>query len=445
MLSLLTESVKMNFTILACCKQYQKVYTPIQRSEEEAISQQGLSHIDNAGRNRLVILNTIRESGPLSRRELSVASSLSIATTKRLIDELIALGMVAEGLRKDDHPLRGRRASVLALDPGFGFAIGASIEPGAMTLVAIDFEGRALYQKELRPETNDRQSLQALLIDGIQGAIDACGGKGRGSLMGIGIGIAGQVKTREGIILYCPGLPGWENAELGKEVSERFTAPVVIDDGVRCMALAEKRYGGLRDLDNFLYIYVGRGVGAGIVLDNRIYRGKNGICGEFGHITVRENGPLCKCGNQGCLEALVSTRAILERIRQLTGANVYSSLGEGSASGDSLSLAGVYAAAVGGDKLANMVIAETEESIGIGVADLINIFDPGTVILAGEVIESFRDLLIEGVRRIVLRRALHTITQRTSILKSGIETESAARGAATMIIERFLESEMLNL
>jgi predicted NBD/HSP70 family sugar kinase len=370
---------------------------------------------------------------------------LSIATTKRLIDELIAQGLVAEGLRGEDLHIRGRRASVLRLDPGFGFAVGASIEPGAMALVAIDFLGSVLFQKELRPEAEDRATLQALLIDELQATIDACSRKGNGSCIGIGIGIAGQVNTGEGIILYCPGLAGWENVNLGREIGGRFGIPVVIDDGVRCMALAEKRYGILRDLDNFLFIYVGRGVGSGIILDNRIYRGKNGICGEFGHITVRENGPLCKCGNQGCLEALVSSTAILERIGLLLDSKVYSVLSAEGARGAGLSLDRVYEAAVGGDKLANMVVAETEESIGIGVADLINIFDPGTVILAGEVIESFRELLIEGVRRIVSRRALHTITQRTSILKSGLEKDNSARGAATMIIERFLENEILNL
>jgi len=211
---------------------------------------------------------------------------------------------------------------------------------------------------------------------------------------------------------------------------------------VRCMALAEKRYGLGRDLDTFLFLYFGLGVGSGIILDNRIYRGSNGVSGEFGHITVRENGPLCVCGNRGCLEAIASTQAILARVRELLAANVYSTL---RGSGADLDLPAFYAAALAGDKLASMVIAETEESMGIGVADLINVFDPGTVILAGEVVTNLHEQILDGIQRIVRRRAIHSISQRTQIRKSVFEANSAALGAATMVIERLLENEILNL
>jgi predicted NBD/HSP70 family sugar kinase len=140
---------------------------------------------------------------------------------------------------------------------------------------------------------------------------------------------------------------------------------------------------------------------------------------------------------------VASSSAILARVHQLLAANVYSTLRDSAEK--ALTLDGVCAAAVAGDKLANMVVAEAEESIGIGVASLINIFDPGTVILAGSVIESFRDVIIEGVQRIVRRRALHTITQRTAIVKSEFDANTAALGAATMTIERFLDNEILNL
>jgi predicted NBD/HSP70 family sugar kinase len=177
-------------------------------------------------------------------------------------------------------------------------------------------------------------------------------------------------------------------------------------------------------------------------LDNRIYRGKNGVAGEFGHITVKENGPLCTCGNRGCLETLASKKAVLARARELLAANVYSILRE---SAEPLDLASLYAAALAGDKLAGMVIAETEESIGIGIADLINIFDPGTVILAGDVVGNLHDLILGGIQRIVRRRAMHSIAQRTEIRRSAIDANSAALGAATMVIERMLENEIVNL
>ena len=214
---------------------------------------------------------------------------------------------------------------------------------------------------------------------------------------------------------------------------------------MRCIALAEKRYGVGVGLSTFLYIYIGRGVGAGIVLDNRFYRGSGGLAGEFGHITVKEQGPLCNCGNRGCLEALVSQDAILRSIQDLIASNVYSSLKQKISGNQPLTLRDIEEAAEAGDKLANMVVHTVGESIGTGVADLVNIFDPGVVILGGEVISHFGDHLIEGITKTVGLRGIHSITQRTRILTSNLEGLVAARGAATLMIERYFGNEILNL
>jgi predicted NBD/HSP70 family sugar kinase len=236
-----------------------------------------------------------------------------------------------------------------------------------------------------------------------------------------------------------------------------------VDDGVRCLALAERRYGLARILANFLFLYIGRGVGAAIVLGNRFYRGSNGLAGEFGHITVSSDGPLCNCGNRGCLEALVSQTAILSSVRSMVASNVYTGLATRARVGCELSLRDIEEAAEGGDKLANMVVHGVGESIGTGVADLVNIFDPGVVILGGEVINHFGDHLIEGINRTVRLRGIHSITQRTRILASRLGAPAvepditadeaagpgacspAARGAATMLIERYLGCDILNL
>jgi N-acetylglucosamine repressor len=359
------------------------------------------------------------------------------------VDELISAGMLEEGKQGQVRPGRGRKASMLGLRGAYGFSLGADVEPGALRVTGIGFDGTVIYQRELFPSTDDRAALIDLMVAELRSASAACAAAGQGPLLGIGIGMAALVSSRTGVVLYSPGLPGWENVPLASMVRECFNVEVVVDDAVRCMALAEKRHGAVRGLDTFLYLYLGAGVGSGIVLDNRMYRGTNGVCGEFGHITVKENGPLCTCGNKGCLEALVSSSAIIRRARELLSAGVYSTLGAAPAA--PLSLEGIDRAAQEGDKLANMVIAETEESIGIGVADLINIFDPGTVILAGEVVETFHGLILDGIQRIVRRRALHAIAQRTAIMKSAFDSNTASLGAATLIIERILENEILNL
>jgi predicted NBD/HSP70 family sugar kinase len=409
---------------------------------EGPTTQQGLSHIDNADRNRRVLLNTIREKGPLSRVALSRECSLSIATTKRLVDELISQGMAEEGDAVGERKGRGRKPSILRLGSSFGYAVGVEVEPDAVSVSGLSFSGEVIYSRETYPPTGDRNQIEGLLLEEIRAAIGDCSAADRGPLLGVGVGIAGLVNAREGLVLYSPGLPGWENVPLAASLRGHLATEVIVDDGVRCMALAEKRHGSARDLDTFLFIYLGLGVGSGIILDNRIYRGKNGVAGEFGHITVKENGPLCTCGNRGCLETLASKNAVLARARELLAANVYSTLRE---SAGPLQLADLYAAALAGDKLAGMVIAETEESIGIGIADLINIFDPGTVILAGDVVSNLHELILDGIKRIVRRRAMHSIAQRTEIRRSAFDANSAALGAATMAVERMLENEILNL
>ena len=365
-----------------------------------------------------------------------------MATAKRLVDELISVGMLAEG-----SPLigarRGRRPSMVTMQPRYGFSIGAVIEPGLLRTAVLGFDGSTLYRRQAPCAANERGPLEELLRSEVAAAISECGAAGRGPLLGIGIGVAGLVDARSGTVLFCPGIPGWENVQLAAAVSERFGVDVCLDDAVRCMALAEKRFGAVKSVPTFLYLYIGLGVGSGIILDNRIYRGSNGVGGEFGHLTVKENGPLCKCGNRGCLEAVVSTEAILGRVQELIASRVYTTLdspGEGP-----LTLERVCRAAVDGDRLAAMVVAEIEESIGIGVAGLINVFDPGTVVLAGEVVEALHGLIQEGVERIVRRRAMHAIAQRTAITRSAFESDSSDLGAAALVIERLLGNEILNL
>ncbi len=405
----------------------------------------GFSHIDNADRNRRVVLNIIRDKGPLTRREVSETCSLSITTTKRLVDEILRDGPVEE-LPLDEQPTRrGRRATGIVLNANFAHSIGVIVQPGMIALSVVDLSGRVTEERTVpiggehsgqvidRVATEVRQ-MQNKYQDGKHGIP-----------LGVGVGVAGVIDAREGVVFYCPNLPGWENIPLASQLRHTLGTEILVDDAVRCASLAEKRYGLGVCLSTFLYIYIGRGVGAGIILDNRFYRGSGGLAGEFGHITIKEQGPLCNCGNRGCLEALVSQDAILRTIQDLIASNVYSSLKQKTSGNQPLTLRDVEEAAEAGDKLANMVVHAVGESIGTGIADLVNIFDPGVVILGGEVISHFGDHLIEGITKTVGLRGIQSITQRTRILTSNLEGLVAARGAATLMIERYFGNEILNL
>ncbi len=196
-----------------------------------------MSHIDNALRNRQIILNIIRYGAPISRKQVSDVSHLSIATTKRLIEEMIKDGSIIEaGLNKS---ARGRSASLLKLNADYCCAFGINIIPHALEISGISFTGDIIYRES-----------------------------------------AENVPTeKDGVILYTPNMTGWEDVNLGRLIKDGSGLEVIVDNTTRCMALSEKRYGLVGDLRNFLYIYIGEGVGSGIVLDGRIHRGRHDVAG----------------------------------------------------------------------------------------------------------------------------------------------------------------------
>ena len=249
---------------------------------EPPIDQTGLSHVDNAARNKNVILNIVRDRSPISRKQISQLSKLSIATTKRLSEELLADHIIIEVGQTNNT--RGRKASLLRLNEDFCCSIGVNIISDALEIAALSFTGTVLFKKKIRGMKPTREAIQPLLDNELEDFMDKVKGRCSGKLLGIGIGIAGLVDINRGIVLFTPNMTGWESTALGPHLTERFHTDVIIDDSVRCMALSEKRYGVARELRNFLYIYIGKGVGSGVLLDGRMYRGAHGVAGEFGHI-----------------------------------------------------------------------------------------------------------------------------------------------------------------
>jgi len=401
---------------------------------------QGISHIDNAERNRKVILNIIRDLRSTSRLEVSTLSDLSISTTKRLIEQLLSDGLLMETENSRKNSGRGRKAKNLCLNGSYGYSIGINIEPDRIDMSTLNLAGEVLGERTNHIKNPSREELITKVIQLIRDEQQKH--IADGSFLGIGVGIAGLVDARKGIVYYCPNLPGWENVEFTGKLLEYFKTEIFVDDSVRMMTLAEKRYGIAKDFSNFLYIYIGTGVGSGIILDNCFYRGRNGISGEFGHMTIRQDGPLCNCGNRGCMEALVSSRAIIQSVRTSLKNNVYSSLS--AVPENKMNIEHISAASMAGDKLAAMISHDAAENIGIGATDLMNVFDPGVIIFSGEVVEQL-DGILDEVTRLVRLRGIAAISQRTDFYIGKSHLSAGSRGAATAMIEKFVGSNILNI
>ena len=230
-----------------------------------------------------------------------------------------------------------------------------------------------------------------------------------------------------------------------KSLLEReFGVDVSIDDSSRAMALAEHWCGVAQGVDNFIFINVGVGVGSGIFTHGKIYRGIGGIAGEFGHMTIKEKGPRCNCGNYGCLETLASGPAIVRRARQALEEGVVSEI-ERLCRGDfnCITPQMVVEAARGGDKLAFNLMEKTGEYLGIGIANLINIFNPELIVI-GAGVSRAGDLLLNSLRRTVKARTLQQSFRMVQIKTSTLNEFGGAIGGAILILKSIFEYNHLN-
>jgi glucokinase len=229
----------------------------------------------------------------------------------------------------------------------------------------------------------------------------------------IGIGAPGPILYEKGIVIEAPNLPGWRKVHL-KEIFERqYKVPVYVDNDANCAALAEAWFGAGKNVKHFLYMTVSTGIGGGIVINKKIYRGANGSAGEFGHMVIDSKGPKCGCGHIGHLEALASGTAIRKR----TGMRALA----------------IELAARQGDKKAQKIIKETADYLAIGIANLVNIFNPEMVIIGGG-ISNMRELLFRPIRKEFKKYALTLPARSVKIVRAKLGTEAGVLGAAVLCL-----------
>ncbi len=255
------------------------------------------------------------------------------------------------------------------------------------------------------------------------------------SIAGIGIAIAGLLRSDSGLLLSSPNMAGWINVPIRQIFSDEFKLPVYTGNDASLAALGEYRYGAARGLDNFVYITVSTGIGGGLMLNGKMYVGAEGYAGEVGHMTIDPDGPQCACGMRGCFEAMASGSAIARDAREklASGAN---SIMPDMAGGDldKLTAELVERAARQGDDLAKDVMHDAAVNLGIGLSNLIVIFDPEAVVVGGGVTKS-DDLIFTPARRIVAERAGRYFQKEVPILKAILGDDVGLVGAAAMVLD----------
>lgn len=275
------------------------------------------------------------------------------------------------------------------------------------------------------------------MIDTVIAETVAAAGVKREACLGVGVGAPGPLDREAGIVITTPNL-GWTNFPLRQVIADRVGLPATLDNDANCATLGEWWLGAARGGRNVVGMTIGTGIGGGLILDGRLYHGASDVAGEIGHTTIDLTGRRCKCGNYGCLEAYASGPSIAERAREALAGDTTSQL-HGMVDGDlsRITAATVYTAAQDGDEIALEVVRETARFLGAGIANLLNVFNPDVVVIAGGVTQA-GDTLFEPVRREVRRRAFTPAVAACRIVPGSLPGTAGVVGAVATFRQQAL-------
>jgi glucokinase len=255
------------------------------------------------------------------------------------------------------------------------------------------------------------------------------------NIVGIGIGAAGACDVESGIITLSPNLPGWHNVQLRDIIQREYNIPVYLDNDANVAALGEYYFGGVTGVANLLYVCIGTGIGGGIIIDGQLYHGASGSAGEIGHMTIDINGTRCPCGNFGCWETLASGTALArEAVKQIKAGAQTSILDFADGQLDEVSANRVFLAAKEGDRLAKEMISQTGYYLGIGLVNLINIFNPPLILIGGG-LARMGQMLLEPASKVVNERAYELPAGAARIEMARLGADAEALGAVALVLK----------
>ena len=254
-------------------------------------------------------------------------------------------------------------------------------------------------------------------------------------IVGIGIGAAGACEAATGVITSSPNLPGWVNIRLKDIIQREFGLRTYLDNDAAVAALAEHRFGAGAGIDNLIYVGVGTGIGGGIIIDGRLYRGASGTAAEIGHMTIDVHGPRCNCGNTGCWETFASGTALArEAVKRIEAGAQTTILSFVDRDLNKVSAQTVFSAAEQGDKLARELILRTGRYLGVGLVNLVNIFNPELILIGGG-LSQMGQLLLAPAAEVVRERAFELPAKAVRIELNRLGTDAGVLGAVALVLQ----------
>lgn len=391
--------------------------------------------------NRSLVLNTLRLHAPTSRAQVANVTGLTRGTVSNIVNVLIEEGLVFEDKLQDSKI--GRPSILLKLRPDGGAVIGVEIGVDFISVLLTNFVAEILW--ETRVQTTLSQS-QTDIINQTEKYIDqalSIAKEHELRPLGIGVGLPGLVNVRQGNLILAPNL-GWKNLPLRLIWNQRFHLPIYIENEANLSALGEYYFGVARSVDNFIYLTSDIGLGGGIMIDGRLFRGAHGYGGEIGHIQRNPQGEQCGCGRIGCWETQVGPRAVLSRVKKEFETHPDQLLLDAcSGNFNNLTFDLVVKLALNGDTICRQAIEEVAVNLGVGIADLVNVFNPDMIVLGGAFIQG-KDILQSIIEKTIFSNALQPTIDNLQIKFSERSTEACVLGAVAVVLDDILRELVIS-
>jgi predicted NBD/HSP70 family sugar kinase len=367
--------------------------------------------------NRQIVLNYVRERGPISRAEIAYETALQRSTVSLIVDELKAGGLLEEGYGASTG---GRPPILLSLRTAEAVAIGVDLGTIRTVIAASDLAGRVLEQEDF-PTDVDATKTISQIIKCARRLIKKSGG----TIEGIGVSLPGLVDQETGTALFVPHFK-WRDLEISREISEATGVTVSADNDANAAALAEVWFGRpeIREVRDFIMVLIEEGVGTGVVFDGQVYRGESGAAGEFGHMTIGQDAPVaCAAGSRECWEAFASERAALARYAN--------SLGSPNGAGG-INFGQLVDRALEGERAAQTALRETGHYLGVGIANLVQGLSPQAVIVSGPMVRAW-PLIAEDIKRAVEQNICRGLPP-ARVIASTLGAQPTLMGALSLVL-----------
>jgi predicted NBD/HSP70 family sugar kinase len=366
------------------------------------------------------LLGALRDRGTATRADLAGATGLSRATVAATVTKLLAAGLMRELPPPERRTGPGRPAGSLCLPAAPGVVVGLDFGHSHLRAAVADLSGQVLAEehRDLQVDNSPDDALAAAayefrrLLDRISTSVS--------DVTGVVMGLPSPVDRGTGRVVSNNILPGWINRAPAEELQERIRLPVVLDNDANLAALGEITYGPVNGVRNLIYVKASIGIGTGLVFEGRLYRGDTGTAGELGHVQIQPDGAICRCGNRGCLETLVSVPHVLASLQPMHR--------------EPLTIADVIRLATTGDVSARRVVTDAGRAIGRTLADLCNVLNPGALIIGGELAAAGAPFTA-GIREAIDRHTQPVIADAVTIRTSALGERAEVLGAIALAVQ----------